>query len=178
MRLGILAGVTLLIVAVGKYTGLVDQVSTESIRDFVNRAGAWGFLIYVAAFAGGELVHVPGMVFVAAGILAWGKVLGFVLGLIGSVVSISVSFVLVRAIGGKAIAEIERPFVKRMLAHLETRPILTVAGLRTVLWLAPALNYALALTTVRFRDYVIGSMIGLIPPLAAASLFFEWIFAK
>jgi uncharacterized membrane protein YdjX (TVP38/TMEM64 family) len=62
-----------------------------------------------------------------------------------------------------------------MLGHLDARPIRTVFALRLVLWLAPALNYALALTRARFRDYAIGSALGLILPVAGAAILFDWL---
>jgi uncharacterized membrane protein YdjX (TVP38/TMEM64 family) len=52
-----------------------------------------------------------------------------------------------------------------------------VAILRLILWMAPPLNYALAMSAVRFRDYVIGSALGLLIPIALASLFFDWVVA-
>jgi hypothetical protein len=108
-RLLILAVVLAALFGVGKLTGIVDRVNTESIRASVETAGPWGFLLFIAVFALGELVHVPGMVFVAAAILAYGRVVGFTLALVASIIAVSVSFLLVRAIGGRAIAEIERP---------------------------------------------------------------------
>ena len=64
-----------------------------------------------------------------------------------------------------------------MLARLDERPVTTVIVLRTLLWLAPPLNYALALSSIRFRHYLIGSALGLLLPVAGAALFFDWLFA-
>ena len=169
-----------MLVTVGAYlalraTGLSDQIDVEGVRDAVLGAGLWGVAVFAAVFALGE--HVPGMVFVAAGILAYGKLVGFAVSWLAAVFSVCVSFVLVRSLGGKLLAEIERPFVTRMLARLDARPITTVLLLRTVLWLAPPLNYALALSSVRFRYYLIGSAAGLVLPVGGAAVFFDWLFA-
>ena len=43
-----------------------------------------------------------------------------------------------------------------------------------MLWMAPPLNYALAMSKLRFREYIIGSAIGLVIPIALVSLLFEW----
>jgi uncharacterized membrane protein YdjX (TVP38/TMEM64 family) len=161
----------------GRLTGVTEGWTVASIRERVQQAGPLGFLLYLALFSGGELLHVPGLVFVGAGLLAWGKATGFAVALAGSLVSITVSFFVVRGIGGKALAELDRPFITKMLARLEARPVLTVALLRMVLVLLPALNYALALSSIRYRSYLLGSVIGLIPPLFAATLLFDLIFA-
>jgi uncharacterized membrane protein YdjX (TVP38/TMEM64 family) len=160
----------------GRVTGVTEGWTLASIRERVQAAGPLGFLLYLALFSGGELVHVPGLVFVGAGLLAYGRLAGFPIVLAGSLVSITVSFFVVRGIGGQALAELDRPFLKKMLGRLEARPVLTVALLRMVLILLPALNYALALSPIRYRSYLLGSAIGLMPPLLVATLLFDLIF--
>ncbi len=162
---------------VAKLTGLTDELSLERVRGFMEGAGVVGFLLFLAAFAVGELVHVPGLVFVAAAILAYGRTLGGGAAYVGAIVSVCVSFWVVRGVGGQPLAEIQRPFMKRILARLDRHPIRVVALLRVLLWMAPPLNYALAMSPVRFRDYLLGSLIGLVLPMVAASLFFEWLVA-
>jgi uncharacterized membrane protein YdjX (TVP38/TMEM64 family) len=63
----------------------------------------------------------------------------------------------------------ERPWLRLAMLRLETRPIATVAVLRLVFFMLPALNYVLALTPVRFRDFVVGSALGLVPGVALVS---------
>ena len=161
--------------ALSKSMGLTEW-DVENIRTQVEKTGFWGPIFYTAIFAGGEFIHIPGMVFVAAGILVYGRWWGFVLSFIASVVSVCFSFLVVRAIGGKPLSQIERPFFKKLLAGLDTHPIRVILVLRLFLSLAPALNYTLALTNVRFRDYLIGSVLGLLLPVGGVSLFFDWVF--
>ena len=75
----------------------------------------------------------------------------------------------------KALLAIRRPFIRRWLARVDERPVLAVAGLRSVFWMTPALTYALAFTRVGFRDYMIGTALGLALPVAAMSVFFDWL---
>ncbi len=157
----------------GKQTGWVDQFNPESIRESVQGAGVWGFAIYLAVFSLGEFIHVPGIVFVGGGILAYGKLLGFFAAFLGANVSVCFSFLVVRKIGGQVARDSRFGFVRRAMKQLDTRPIATVAVLRMVLFISPAINYALALSGVRFRDYLIGSALGLSGPLLAITLFFD-----
>ena len=147
------------------------------MRRQVETAGGWGVLFYVVTFVIGELVHIPGMVFVAASILAYGRYAGFFVGLLGAVCAVVVSFLFVRADGGNLLTEIDHPFVKRMMARLDERPVATVLELRSFLWLAPPLNYALAMSSIRFGDYLVGSTLGLVVPVLAAGFLFEWLFS-
>jgi len=48
--------------------------------------------------------------------------------------------------------------------------------LRLVFWLAPPVNYALALSKVRLRDFILGSVLGLLVPIGIATFFFDWLF--
>ena len=174
-RLLLIAAILVGLYFLGKQTGLVDRFNPEAIREGVQGAGVWGLAIYLAVFSLGEFIHVPGIVFVAGGILAYGKLLGFFAAFLGSIVSVCFSFLVVRRIGGQIAGESRWSFVRKTLKQLDTRPIATVTLLRMVLFISPAINYALALSGVRFRDYVIGSALGLAGPLAAITYFFDEI---
>jgi uncharacterized membrane protein YdjX (TVP38/TMEM64 family) len=163
--------------AVSYHLDLAGRFDVDAIRELVQGAGLWGVLLYVAAFAAGEFLHVPGLVFVAAGILVYGKASGFFVVLLGAVTSVCFSFLVVRRIGGTPLREARNPWLRRMLAGLERHPLRTVFVLRTLLWMAPPLNYALALTPVRFSHYALGSTLGLILPVAGATLLIEWLLA-
>lgn len=47
--------------------------------------------------------------------------------------------------------------------------------LRIFLQTVPALNYALAMSGVKFRDYLIATLLGLPLPIALYCLFFEYL---
>lgn len=52
-----------------------------------------------------------------------------------------------------------------------------MAVLRLVFQTAPALNYTLALSGISFREYMIGSLIGLPLPIFIYILFFDQLLA-
>lgn len=156
-----------------KLTGLDDYLDVERVRTFMESTGAWGFAGFVVLFAVGELMHVPGLVFVGAASIAYGEALGIGASYTGAMVSVATSFVVVRAIGGQPLGDVRRPWMRKILARLETHPITTVAILRLLFFMSPALNYALAMSKLRMREYVIGSAIGLSIPIPAAVLVFD-----
>ena len=172
-RLLLIASILVGLYFVGKQTGWVDQFNPESVRASVQGAGVWGLLIYLVVFSLGEFIHVPGIVFVGGGILAYGKLLGFLAAFLGSIVSVCFSFLVVRRIGGQAVRDSRWSFVRKAMRQLDSRPIATVAVLRMVLFISPAINYALALSGVRFRDYLIGSALGICGPLLGITFFFD-----
>lgn len=161
------------LIAAGRLTGAHQYLTPEHVRGLVQDAGIWGYVLFVVIFALGELLHVFGLIFVAAGVYAFGQTTGLVLGIIGGIVAVCVSFLVMRAVGGRAFTRIDRPWVRRALRRIDTRPVLTVIVLRLVLIMHPSLNYLLALTSIRFRDYLIGSAIGLVPPISLFVFFFD-----
>lgn len=152
--------------------GLSD-LSVDRIRHVVVEAGALGVAAYLGAFALGILAQVPGIPFLIAARLAWGPATGVVLAYLGALVAASVTFVVVRSVGGRALTELKWAPARKALARLVDRPIRTVAGLRLLFLLSPPLNYALALSSVRYRDYLAGSALGLAAPVAAWVLLSE-----
>ena len=64
---------------------------------------------------------------------------------------------------------------RKVLELMGERPIAVVTVLRMVFAFSPVLNYALAMSTVRLREYVFGSLIGLIPWAVGCALATEWL---
>lgn len=162
----LLIGVIALAVTV-RLTGLTDHLTVEGIRAAVADAGVWGILLFVVAFAAGNVAQIPGFLFISAASVCWGGAEAVAIALIGSVVAVSLSFVIVRAVGGTPLAAPKAAWVRRVMDSLERRPVRTIALLRLVVWVAPPLNAALALSGVSFRQYLIGSTLGLAAPVAA-----------
>ena len=175
LRVGVLLLFVVVSVLVAHATGLTEYLSRERVRELIVGLGPLGVVAFIGLFAVGELAHVPGFVFVGAAILAYGRVLGGVIGYVGAVISVTVAFTVARAIGGQAFSAIRSPFVVRVLARVEERPMLTVIVLRALLAIAPPITYGLAFTRIRFRDYFVGSAIGLVPPIIVMSVFFDWL---
>ncbi|MFW5925253.1 MAG: TVP38/TMEM64 family protein [Myxococcota bacterium] len=158
---------------VGHATGLTDDMDADRVRRWVLEAGAWGVLLFLVLFSVGELMHVPGLVFVAAATYLYDGAGAILVALFGAITSVTVSFVVVRTVGGQPLGRIRWKFIRRMLAHLDERPITVVFLLRLVLWLAPIVNYVLAMSRVRFREYLVGSALGLAIPITAIALLLE-----
>ena len=156
-------------------TAFGASLSTARIRELVQHAGAAGVAIFLLAFAVGELLHIPGLVFVSAAVLSWGRLAAAWSPMLGRWCRCRC-----RSWSSAASAARRSPRCSgsggryaRCLARLDRQPIATIALLRLILWIAPALNYALALSAVRFRDYLAGSAIGLLLPVAILSLVVE-----
>lgn len=176
-RLRLLGGLGFLLLAGlgGRALGLDQTLGLEELRAEVGRLGSLGMLVYVVAFTVGLLLYIPGTFFVGSAILIYGRPIGFGVAFAGSIVAVSTSFLVIRSVGGGLLRELDRPLLTRMLNTLDARPIMTVLILRVFFFLAPPLNYALALSSIRFRDYILGSTLGLLPQLIGATFLSDWI---
>ncbi len=164
----VLLALLIVALALGAWaTGLHETWTTARLQASVAEAGAWGLLLFFAAFTAGQLLQVPGVVFILAARAAWGPVAGFTTAYAGAVLSATLVFLIVRAVGGTPLAEVRWAPARRLLAGLDRRPVATIAALRALLMLAPPLNYALALSPVRPGQHLLGSALGLLVPVSA-----------
>lgn len=136
---------------------------------------ATGLLIYIALFALGNLAHVPGWIFLAAAVLAMGQVWGALVTYLAASISCVITFVLIRHMGGDALRGLGGKRVAWLFSQMDAHPIRSVALLRMLLQTLPALNYALALSGVKFRHYLLGTLIGLPIPILLYTVFVDVI---
>lgn len=167
-RLVALALVLVATFVIGRATGATERLSPDGLRELVEGAGVAGVVGFLALFVVGELLHVPGLVFIGAAVALWGPARGGAIAGVGALLSLATSFVVVRAIGGTPLGAVKNGLARRILRHLDVRPVATVAAVRAVFILSPPVTYALALSGIRFRDYFVGSAVGLVPPLLVA----------
>ena len=159
-------------------TGVTELFTSESIRRLLAASGLWGVIAFILLFSTGQLLRVPGPVFVAAAVAAYGRNLGMLVALLGALTSVNVSFAVVRTLAGEALAGVQRPIVRRLLSKIDSRPVMTVALLRLTFQTAPPLNYALPMTAVKWRHHLAGSMLGLPVPVTVMAVFFDWLLQR
>ncbi|MFT5679447.1 MAG: putative membrane protein YdjX (TVP38/TMEM64 family) [Myxococcota bacterium] len=171
-RWGLVALLALGLLGLNAAFGLTDLLSIEVLKTAMADAGPLGAVVFVGVFAVGNLLSVPGLVFIIASMLAYGKVTGTAVALVGSLAALTLNFWTVRLVGG-APKSTPTGRAARLLARLSERPVGTVFVLRNFMMLSPPLNYALALSTIRYRDYMVGSALGLLAPIGLYAVFLD-----
>ena len=173
----LVGGLTALMITI-KLTGVADGLNLETIRAYLLDSGPLGVVAYIVVFAISNLLSVPGVIFIVAAMLVYGKMMGTLLAMVGAICSVVLSFVVIRKIGGTPVGELKAKWARKMLRYLDNYPVRTIIGLRIIMLLNPHLNYILALSSVRFRDYLIGSAIGLILPIGFYAVGLEFFFSE
>lgn len=166
LRLLLFVALLALVWAVAEWFGLRERLTAEGVQQLVADAGAAGVLLYLAVFALGVLAQIPGVAFLIAARVAFGPGAAFAIGYVGAVTAVMLSFLTARVVGGRALSELTWAPARRVLDRVGSRPVCTIAALRVFMVASPPLNVALALSQVRGRDYLLGSAIGLVVPVA------------
>ena len=169
----------LLLLAV-QWSGLRQDFSVVSLRLTLAQSRWEGLALFVLLFAIGNLAQVPGWIFLASAVLVLGKLNGGIVTYLAASMSCVVTLLSVRWVGGDAARQLRGKLAQRMLTELHAHPVRNVIVLRTVFQTLAALNYALALSGIGFRQYLLGTLLGLPLPIAAYCLLLDYIvkFAK
>lgn len=155
------AAAALLLILLGRSAGSL----IPSFAEWVDRAGVWAPVIFTAGYAIATVAFVPGSLLTLAAGALFGLVEGVALVFVGAVVGSSSAFLISRHLARDRVARAVRgdarfDAIDSAIAEQGAKVVL-------LLRLSPVLpynllNYALGLTRVRFRDYVIAS-VGMIP---------------
>ena len=154
-------------------SGLRDHFSLAFVQRQIMAHEVYGLLAFVLLFSLGNLIHIPGWLFLAAAVLALGSLWGGVATYAAACFSCGFTFLIVRTIGGDALRQLENRLALSILRHLDARPLTSVFMLRMLFQTLPAVNYALALSGIRFRQYLAGTLLGLPLPIMLYCIFFD-----
>ena len=165
----------LLLLGLVQLTGLRQNFNLTFLRQVLTHNQWRGLAWFVVLFCVGNLVQVPGWIFLAAAVLVLGQWKGGVVTYIAASISCAVTFLSVRWVGGDAMREMKSSLARRMLSRLHAHPIRNVIVLRTVFQTLAGLNYALAMSGMGFRKYMAATLLGLPLPIAAYCVFFEYV---
>lgn len=132
----------------------------------------YGPLLMVGLYVAGGLVSFPVLVLIAATAMLYGPLLGFATALTGVLASATLLFWLGRRLGRAGLERYAGPAIRRVNRRLgEGRGVVALAVVRTVP-LAPfsIVNLVAGASRMGFRDYLAGTVAGMLPALLAFSL--------
>lgn len=177
VRLLVVLALLALLALGARAMGLTDSLDKEGIRTLVQDAGALGMVAFFLLVVAGSLVQVPGLLFLAVAGLVWGPVQGALVAYPSLLCAQAAVFTLTRVVGGSPLGSMQGKYARRVLAHVEERPIRTVALARLLFWLHPSYALFMALSSIRPRDYMTGEVLGLIVPCVVSTVAFGLLLA-
>lgn len=159
--------------AVFEFSGLRGHFTLQFLHDSFEHHPWTGLLIFAGLFTLGNLIQIPGWLFLVAALLALGRFWGGLATYAVACISCCITFWVIRLLGADALRKLKGRLAQKLFARLDAHPVQSVLLTRLAFQTAPALNVALALSGVRFRPYVLGTVLGLPLPIALFSVFFD-----
>lgn len=159
-----LALLLLLLIGAAAIALTVDLPSAAALRILVDDSGPVAPIAFVVLYALVTLAPLPKNVLSALAGAVFGFAYGSLLVYLAALVGAGVAFALGRALGRDAVESLTGDRVARVDALLAHRGLLAVIAARLIPVLPfTAINYSAGLTAIRFRDFALGTAIGIVP---------------
>jgi uncharacterized membrane protein YdjX (TVP38/TMEM64 family) len=128
--------------------------------------------LIILTYVIGVIIFVPVTIMSLGTIFLFGPITGFLCALLGLAASATVTYGLGRLLGRNTVRKIAGRKLNRLSRFLTSRGILTMS-LATLLPLAPfgVVNMVAGVSRIRFRDFILGSVIGGVPAILAMTVF-------
>jgi uncharacterized membrane protein YdjX (TVP38/TMEM64 family) len=145
-----------------RFTPIKNYLTAEALGRFLDTAGFWAPLIYIAVYTVGACLFIPGTLLTGLGAAIFGAYWGFVYVWIGAMFGASAAFFIGRTLGREFAASLIGDKLKKYDDAIERNGFAAVLYLRLVYFPFTPMNFGMGLTKVRFRDYLAGTGLGII----------------
>jgi len=145
-----------------RFTPVKSYLTVEALGSFLKDAGLWAPVVYMAIYAVGVCLFLPGTLLTGLGAAIFGAYWGFLYVWIGAMIGASAAFFIGRTLGRDFAASLIGDKLKKYDDAIERNGFATVLYLRLVYFPFTPMNFGMGLTKVRFRDYVSGTGLGII----------------
>lgn len=172
--LGTLAIALALLAVAWRWTPLREYVNLESLVGLARGLESLPFtpIAVVASYVVAGLLIIPVMLLIAVTGIVFGPVLGTVYAIAGTMLSAAVTYGIGSWLGRDTVRRLVGPRINRLSKRLAKRGILAMMVVRT-LPVAPftVVNVVAGASHIRFRDYLIGTLLGMLPGIAITVTF-------
>ncbi len=162
IKAAVLVGFIVTAIVAVRFTPLNEYLSAEKLRHLLETAGAWAPVAFIATYAMGVCLFVPGTLLTTAGAAIFGPYFGFVYVWLGAMVGSSFAFFIGRYLGRDFAASLIGDRLRKYDEAIERKGFATVLYLRLVYFPFTPMNFGMGLTRVRFWDYFFGTALGIV----------------
>jgi uncharacterized membrane protein YdjX (TVP38/TMEM64 family) len=145
-----------------RYSPVRGYFTPETLTGFVKGAGLCAPVVFVALYAGGVCLFLPGTLLTALGAAIFGAYWGFVYVWIGAMIGASAAFWIGRTLGRDFAASLIGDRLRHYDDGIERNGFATVLYLRLIYFPFTVMNFGMGLTRVRFWDYMAGTGLGIL----------------
>jgi uncharacterized membrane protein YdjX (TVP38/TMEM64 family) len=172
LKIGLFLAVVLTLVFAVLYTDVSEYLSRERLKNYLTLAGPYAPIIFISAFIAGLFLRVPGIIFIILGAFVFKRIPAIIYSFIAIAAGTSLTFGTARFFLRDTFSNMQIKGVKGLNEKIAERGFFTVVLLRLLFFLIPPLNWVLGLTSVKYRDYLLGTIVGVAPGVFIFSLIF------
>jgi phospholipase D1/2 len=174
----LIVGVAIALVGIAalawRYTPLAELADPDRIAQWMEsiRTSAWAPVIVIGAFIIGGLIMFPLTLLITATAIVFDPFMAIALSLTGSIANATTLYWIGHRIMRQTMNHAFGEYVDKLRRALDRSGIIAVAAIRMVP-VAPftLVNLAAGAIDVRFRDYVLGTLLGILPGTIALTAF-------
>lgn len=164
MKIGILLLTIICIVATGGAIYLLGGIEPTQIQAWLKSAGIWAPIAYIALYVVATVLVLPSTALNLTGGAIFGPWLGTLWTSLGAIIAAIVAFAFTRTVGRETVAKQLAGRWQAMDAEVRRGGLFYMFAIRLVPIMPYGLvNFAAGLTSISFKDYVLGTTIGTIP---------------
>ena len=147
-------------ILVFRFTTLKEVLTPEALGRLVRACGPWAPAAFIALEAIAICLFVPASIMIVLAATLFGASWGFFCAWIGAVAGACMAFVVGRSLGRDFVSSIIGGKLERYDNAIETNGFVTVLYVRLLNCPFTPMNYGFSITRVRFRDYCLGTGLG------------------
>ena len=178
MRKGlmILGGIFVAAIALAlawKYTPLGDWITKDNALRAAEAFGKlwWAPILVVLAYTPASFVMFPRWIITMTAVIAFGPWQGFIYAFLGVLIAGSATFLPGRLVGEDTVRRVAGPKLHRIARILQKRGLIAVTIVRLVpVAPFPVVNLVMGAMRIRFRDFLLGTFLGMLPGMLAATV--------
>jgi uncharacterized membrane protein YdjX (TVP38/TMEM64 family) len=163
----------IILALVWTHTPLADMVTRENAAALGNRFSGywWAPLLVIVAYTPASFIMFPRWLITMTAVIAFGPWKGFVYAMTGVIVAAIATFLPGRLIGRDKLERYAGPRLKRVAKFMQQRGLIAVTAVRLVpIAPFPVINMAMGALRVRLGHFVLGTFLGMLPGMLAATV--------
>lgn len=161
---GILFLTVFCIVVTGLAVYFLGGINPQQLQGWLDQVGIWAPIVYIIIYTLATLLVLPSTALNLTGGAIFGPWLGTIWTSIAAIIAAVVSFAFTRTIGRELIARRLAGRWQAMDAEMRQGGLFYMFAIRLLPIIPYGLvNFAAGLTSIRFRDYLLGTLLGTVP---------------
>ncbi|MBA2750268.1 MAG: TVP38/TMEM64 family protein [Tatlockia sp.] len=164
IKISILVLTIVCFVATGGVIYLLGGIDPVQIQAWLKSAGFWGPIVYIVLYVAATILVLPSTALNLIGGAVFGAVWGTLWTSLGAIIAAIVAFTFTRTVGREAVTKRLGGRWQAMDAEVCRGGLFYMFAIRLVPIMPYGLvNFAAGLTSISFKDYVLGTTIGTVP---------------